>query len=164
MNTPTAIIENVFSGSLCRIRKFETLNGLRYCLTVFSLSDYKHLHFPHDEYEMLIAKLHACLSTHTILPIACNSNVLSIKQEPFDGDFKINFGEHRMTIGSLTAYGLVKTAFFSDVSYANKKQFTCDSKWDICICKTCPAFSRLIDFESTALKLFARRKLKNLIS
>lgn len=32
--------------------------------------------------------------------------------------------------------------------------FTCDSKWGICTCKTFPVFSRLIEYEARAQRLF----------
>lgn len=37
------------------------------------------------------------------------------------------------------------------------------SNRDICTCKTCPVFSRLVDFESCAQELFAQRKTENII-
>lgn len=166
MSIPTAIREYAFSGSLCRIREFETLDGLRYCLTVFSLSDYKYLHLPHDDYKLLISKLYALLSTQAIYPTASNSDVLNIKQIPFDGDFKIEIGRHmRLTIGSVTAFGLVKSTPFTDfdVFSNNKNRFTCDSKWDICICKECPVFTRLVEYEESAQKLFSVRRPVNVI-
>lgn len=83
MELSTAINECAFSGSLCRIQKFETVDGMRYCLTIFSLSDYKHLHFPHDEYKWLIDKLYTlhCMQTKvpTVATIAAGaSNLLTI--------------------------------------------------------------------------------------
>lgn len=144
MSTPTAITEYAFSGSLCRIRKFETVDGSRCCITIFSLSNYKHLHFPHDEYMWLIIKLNELYSTQTRLPTASNSDVLTVRQLPFDGDFKIKFGIRSLIIGPVTAFGIVNTTPFTNV---DKNQFICEAKWDICTCKTCPAFKRLIDFE-----------------
>lgn len=163
---PNAITEYAFSGSLCRIREFETADGLRYCLTIFSLSDYKHLHFPHNEYNCLIKKLYALQSTQSILPSASKLNVcMVVKLIPFDCDFKIKFGNHNLTIGPVTAIGLVRTAPFDDVDVfsVNKKPFTCDSKWDICTCNSCPVFKRLIEFEACVLRRFSHRRPKNVI-
>lgn len=162
MSIPSVINEFAFSGSLCRIREFRTADGSHFCLTIFSLSDYKHLHFPHDEYKLLIAKLYAQLSAHAIFPTACNSTMMSIKEQAFSGNFKVNFGGHRLTITPLTAFNLVKTTPFSNVFSAddhNTKLLTCDTKWDICTCKTCPVFSRLIEFEVSALKRFSHQLL-----
>lgn len=164
---PTAISEYAFSGSLCRISEFETLNGLRYCLTIFSLGDYKHLHFPHDEYKCIISKLQALQSPQAMLQTAINSdeNAPSIMQRPFDCDFKIKFGIHSLNIGPVTAFGLVKTAPFTDVDgfSVDMNQFSCDSKWDICTCKTCPVFKLLIDCEAAAVKETPQRRPENLI-
>lgn len=176
VSIPSVTSEYAFSGSLCRICEFETIDGSRYCVTIFSLSDYKHLHFPHDEYKMLIRKLCALLSTQAI---AAHDNStgqksddsrLTIEQLPFNGDFKIRFGILTMTIGSVTAFGLLKTTPFifendnnnNNVS-ANEKHFMCDPKWDICTCKSCPVFSRLIDFEAAAREHFPNYETKNII-
>lgn len=161
MSAPCAITEYAFSGSLCRIREFETSDGLRYCLTVFNLSNFDYLHFPHDEYRCLINQLHAHQSTQAILLSAINSDVhklndcmLSVKHTPFVDDFKIKLGVHDLKVGIVTVFGLLKTAPFAiDVSVTNHKQFTCDREWDICACKSCPIFKHLIDCESTAYKL-----------
>lgn len=51
---PTVKAEYAFSGSLCRICEFKTADCVRYCITIFSLSNYKYLHFPHEEYKLLI--------------------------------------------------------------------------------------------------------------
>lgn len=102
MSAPTTTTEYAFSGSLCRIREFQSLDGTHYCLTVFSLSDYKHLHFPHDEYKWIITKLYAFLSTPAMQSHVADSDVLTIKQHPFDGDFKINFGNESLKIGPVT--------------------------------------------------------------
>lgn len=165
MNTPTAINEYVFSGSLCHIREFETDDGLHYCLTVFSLYDYKYLHLPHDEYKYLINKLSEAYSTQTRLPITSKSDVLSIKQLPFNDEFKIKFENRSLTIGPVTAFGLLNTSPFANVDvYSDcKNRFICDSKWDICICKKCPAFKRLVDFEAFAATRFSQRRLENVI-
>lgn len=166
MDTPSSISEYAFSGSLCRIHQFKTADGMRYCLTVFSLSDYKHLHFPHEEYKWIICKLYALLSTPAILPSAKYSeSVLTIKQLPFVDNFKIIFGTHCLTIGPVTAFGLVNSTPFADIDVfsVGKKHFTCDPKWDICTCKTCPVFKRLIDFEATALMRFLQRRPENVI-
>lgn len=166
MCIPTRISEYAFSGSLCRIREFETLDGLRYCINIFSLSDYKHLHFPHYEYKYLVSKLYACQSTQAIFQSAyksyeqkLNVSVLKILHSPFNSDFKIKFGENSLTVGPVTAFGIVKTAPFRDVDIfsVNMNQFTCDSKWDICACKTCPVFRRLIEYEATAVMRWLRR-------
>lgn len=162
---PVKITEFAFSGSLCRICEFKTVDGLRYCLKIFSLSNYKHLHFPHFEYKWIIGKLHALQSTQTIFPTAYNSDgVLTIKQQqqPFINDFKIKFGTHCLTIGPVTAFGLVKTAPFTDFSNIGAN-FTCDPKWDICACKRCSVFKRLIEYESSALKEFQHRRPENVI-
>lgn len=165
MSIPTTISEYAFGGSLCRISKFKTVDGARYCLTIFSVSDYKHLHFPHDEHKWLIIKLNALLSTQAILPNASKSDALSIKQLTIDGDFKIKFGIHSLTIGPVTAFGLVKTTPFDDVnvSTTNKNHLTCDSKWDICTCKTCPVFKRQTDFEAAALVKYSYHRPENVI-
>lgn len=165
MSVPTTTTEYAFSGSLCRIREFQTLDGSQFCLTVFSLSDYKHLHFPNDEYKWLIGKLYALLSTPAIKPHTSNSDVLAIKQHAFDGDYKIKFGNESLTLGPVTAFGLVKTIPFADIDVfsINKNQTVCDSKWDICTCKTCPVFERLIEFESTAATRFPERRPKSVI-
>lgn len=169
---PIAITEYAFSGSLCYIREFQTDEGLRYCLTVFSLSNYKHLHFPHDEYEYVVNKLNAFLSTKAIFPTANNSveNVMSIvrlpSDEPFDADIKIKFGnQQRLTVGPITAIGLVKTSPFVDVNFSseNKNRFTCAAFADICTCKLCPAYKRLTDFETSALLKYPHRKPENVI-
>lgn len=162
MSTPTGTKEYAFGGSLCCIREFETADGLRFCLTIFSLSDYRHLHFPHDEYKCLIDKLQARLYTETVFHREVNSDELSIKQRSFDGDLKVKFGTQSLTIGSLTAFGLAKTTPFSVVFSDNKNQFACDSKWDICACKACPVFLRLSDYEAAALMRF-HRKPENVI-
>lgn len=164
----TAIREYAFSGSLCCIREFETVDGLRYCLIIFSLSDYRHLHFPHEEYKNIISKLYALQSTHAILhnTSVSNPDVLTVKQIPFNNDFKIKFGIHGLTVGPVTAFGLVKTSPFTDVdvfSSVNKNHFTCDSEWDICTCKTCPVFKRLIEFEATAVMKFPQPRPENVI-
>lgn len=172
MSKPTSVAEYAFSGSLCRVRKFQTVDGMRYCLTVFSLSDYKQLHFPHEEYKWLISKLYAFISTQAILKTVNNSDVqklsesvLTVNQIPFDDDFKIKFGNKHLTIGPVTAFGLVNTTPFTDIDVfsTNNNNFTCDSKWDICTCKTCPVFKRLIDFEATALIKFSQCKPVNAI-
>lgn len=159
--------EYVFSGSLCRIREFKTLDCVRYCITIFSLSDYRHLHFPHEEYKWVIKKLYVLLSPQSIAPDSSMffDSSLSVKQLPFNGDFKIKFGVHNLTIGPVTAFGLVKTApfTFSDIFSINKNRFNCDQKWDICICKMCPIFSRMLNFEESAREIFPLRKAENVI-
>lgn len=165
MNIPTTITEYAFSGSLCRIRKFDTIDGSRYCLTIFSLYDYKQLHLPHDEYKYILAKLYALQSTSSIVQNSVcnlNENMPSVKQLPFDEALKIKFGKYSMTIGPVTASGLVMTMPFDDIdvfSITKSDNFTCDSKWDICACKMCPAFLRLLDFEAAA----AVRKPQNVL-
>lgn len=159
--------EYAFSGSLCHIREFETVDRVCFCLTIFSISDYKHLHFPHEEYKLLIKKLYVLLSPQSISP-ACftvGDSSLSVKQLPFNGDFKIKFGIHALTIGPVTAFGLVKTAPFTfvDVFSINKNKFVCDSKWDICTCKNCPVFNRLVDVEAATQKIFPHRKPESVI-
>lgn len=168
--TPSTTKEYAFSGSLCRIREFETADGLCYCLTTFSLADYKHLHFPHDEYKCLIRKLYALLSTQALLPIASNSDApkLCIKQRlPLDDGFKIKFGGGCLNIGPVTAFGLVNTSPFESVDVffsVNKNNFACDPKRDVCICATCPVFKRLIDFEAAAaLKIFSEQNPQNVV-
>lgn len=172
ISEPKTITEHVFSGSLCRTREFETSDGKRYCLIVFSLSDYKHLHFPHDEFKYLVDKLYALQSIQSISPSKSSSDVqksddilLSIKQQPFVDNFKIKFGIHSLTIGSITAFGLVKTTPFDDVHVfaVNKNNFKCDPKWDICICKNCPVFKQLIDFEATAKVKFSQKRPQDVI-
>lgn len=143
-----------FSGSLCRIREFQTFDGSRYCLTVFSLANYKHLHFPHDEYHKLISELYALLSTRAILPNVQKSkiNALSIKPILFDTAFKIVFGGNYLIIEQVTAFGLVNTSPFDkiDVFSINENHLTCDPELDICTCQTCPVFKRLVDFQAAA--------------
>lgn len=157
VSKPTVMREYAFSGSLCRIREFETLDGLRYCITIFSLSNYKKLHFPHDEYKMLMCKIPTLLSVQTIAIfnnstwLKSNESKLSVELIPFNDDFKIKFGIYHLTIGPVTAFGLLKTTPFTSDHFAftEEKPFTCDSKWDICVCKSCPIFKRLVDFELT---------------
>lgn len=165
MSAPTNNSEYTFSGSLCRVREFQTLDGTHYCLTVFSLSDYKHLHFPHDEYKWIITKLYAFLATPAIKSQGVNSNVLTIKQQSFEGDFKIKFGNVSLAIGPVTAFGIVKTSPFTDVDVfgVNNDKMTCDAKWDICTCQTCPVFRRMCDFETSAREIFSHRKLENVV-
>lgn len=169
MCAPTAIAEYVFSGSLCRIRKFETYDGLRYCITIFSVSDHKHLHFAYEEYKLLISKLYMLLTTQTTLPPTKTTNntnaQINITQLPFDGEVKITFEKNCLTIGPVTAFGLLSTMPFTDfdVSSDSKKHLTCDSKWDICICKTCQVFKRMCDFEARACELFPHRKTENIV-
>lgn len=172
MNAPVAIAGYAFSGSLCRIRKFETMDGNRYCITIFNLSDYKHLHFAHDEYKWIICKLHMLLSTQTIYSTCTNTSTINksrvqfnIRQIPFNGDFKIKFGKQNFTIGLVTAFGLVKTTPFVDidVSSVSKMCFTCDSNWDICICETCSVFRRMCDFEASAREFFSHPKPVNVV-
>lgn len=164
---PTVKAEYVFSGSLCRIREFKTADCVRYCITIFSLSNYKYLHFPHEEYKLLIKKLYALLSPQSFSSTSSSAfnSSLSVKQLPFNNEFKIKFGEHNLTIGSVTAFGLVKTAPFTfvDVFSINKNRFSCDPKWDICTCKMCPVFSRLIDFEKRAREIFPHREPESVI-
>lgn len=172
MSTPTAIKEFAFSGSLCRVSEFETEDEVRYCLTIFSISDYKHLHFPHDEYKWLICKLYALQSPHTISPTLDSSmqksvdSALAVEQLPFNCELKIKFGTQRnLSVGAVTAFGLVKTAPFTDIDIfsINKNPFECDPKWDICTCKVCPVFNRLRLFEASVLERFARHGLENVI-
>lgn len=177
MSIPSAVTEYAFSGSLCRIHAFETKDETRFCLSMFNLSDYKHLHFPHDEYKCLIGKLYALLCTRTTIATAFPANpfmqklidnALSVKQIPFDGDYKIKFGDRSLTIGPVTAFGLVKTAPFTDVDVfsiisTSKEYITCDPKWDICICGKCSVFKRLIDFESATAIRFSLHKPENVI-
>lgn len=159
--------EYAFSGSLCRIREFKTVNDVRYCITIFSLSDCKYLHFPHEEYKLLIKKLYTHLSPQSISSTSSTTflSSLSVKQLPFNGEFKIKFCEHNLTIGPVTAFGLVKTSPFAfvDIFSINRNRFTCDPKWDICTCKMCPVFSRLIDFEKSAREIFPQRKPESVI-
>lgn len=158
---PCSTTVHAFSGSLCRVQSFKTVDGLRFCLVIFSLSDYKHLHFPHEEYKWLISNLYALQSVQTILPTVNNTHeqklndgVLSVKHQPFINDFKIKFGDHSLTVGPVTAFGLVKTTPFADVDVFHVNQFTCacDPKWDICTCGKCPAFKYLVEYEATAVK------------
>lgn len=154
---PTEINEYAFSGSLCRIREFETSDGPRFCLTIFSLSDYKHLHFPHSEYKWLIDKIHACLSPNQAqFHVTDNSDISSIlKQITFEGDFKVKYEGCSLIIGALTAIGLGNTSPFSDLQHVvNKKRLACNIKWDICTCKAYPVFIRLREFEASAQRLF----------
>lgn len=166
-SNPVVETECAFSGSLCRIREFETVDETRYCLTIFSLSNYEHLHFPHEEYQCLIKKLNAHLSPNTIWPNVdtVNDHEPHVSQLPFEDDLKIKFGVHNLAVGPVTTLGLVKTAPFTytDAFSINESRFKCDPKWDICTCGMCPVFNRLIDYESKALKLFARRKASNVI-
>lgn len=167
MRTPTAITEYACSGSLFRIQEFITADGLRYCLTIFSLSDYNHLHFSHDEYKLFIRKLIARLSMQARL--SAESNACDHKLNDIDlsitcgADIKIQLDEkYNLIIGSVTAFGLANTIPFADIGF-NKKQLTCNFKWDICTCKTCPVFSRLIEYESKCKRLFGYCKPKNIV-
>lgn len=142
----TKIIKYAFSGSLCHIREFKTADGSRYCLTTFNLADYTHLHFPHDEYKYLLSQLRILLSTQTVLPTVSNlDNALSIKQLPFNDDFKIKLRSECLNIGPVTAFGLVNTSPFDNVD-----NFACDPKLDICTCGMCPVFKRLVDSTDSA--------------
>lgn len=169
MSIPTTTTVYAFSGSLCRIHEFETADGLRYCVTIFSLDDYKHLHFPHDEYKCLMSKLYAHLSTQAILPtpttINSDTSKLSVNRQSPD-DFKIKFGSNCLNIGSVTALGLVNTSPFNNVdvySIMKKNPLACDLKLDICTCTMCPVFKRLVDYEATVLMRFPDRKPENVI-
>lgn len=162
---PISIKEYAFSGSICRIREFQTDDGLRYCLTTFSLYDYKHLHFPHYEYRYITQNLYALQSAYAILPTAYHSNELSIIQLPFDGTYKIKFGADTLKFGPVTSFGIIKSAPFADIDIfsINRTSFTCDDKWDICTCQNCPVFKRLVDFEKAALLKFSNRSIETLI-
>lgn len=161
VSIPSVTREYAFSGSLCCIREFEIMDGSRYCLTIFSLADYKTLHFPHDEYKILMRKLSEHLSTQTIAASKKSNDCrLSVEQLPFNGDYKIKIGIWNMAIGTLTAFGLLKTMPFTNVI---DNSVTCDSKWDICACKSCPVFQRLKDFETAANEYIAYRKPENII-
>lgn len=171
MGAPSTITEYAFSGSLCRIREYKTIDGPRHCLTIFSLSNYRQLHFSHDEYKYLICKLYALQCMRAMTPSACNSDVqqlngcmLEIKQ-PSPFDFQIRYGAYKLTIGSVTAFGIVKTSPFDDIDVfsVNNDQFIYDSKWDICTCGMCPASTRLIEFEATAMMWFSQRRPDNVI-
>lgn len=169
MSKPSSTAEYAFSGSLCNICSFETEDGIRYCLTIFSLSDYRQLHFPHDEYKHLIDKLNMLLSTHEILPdvqkINYCASVLTIKQITSVGDFKIKFGDCRINIGPITTFGLVKVSPFVSVNnFAGRENnFTCNAKWDICTCGKCPVFKRLLSYEEAAKEKYPNRRLENVI-
>lgn len=91
--------------------------------------------------------------------------MLTIKQLPFDGDFKIKFGSDSLIIEPVTAYGLMKTNPFADIDVfsVNKNPIVCDFKWDICVCKACPVFKRLIEFESNAVIRYPECRLENVI-
>lgn len=158
VNEPTILSECAFSGSLSLVRQYETSDGLRFCLTIFNLYDYNHLHFPHDEYKLLIGYLYALQSTQTISPSKNGLDVqtfkehfLKIKRCSMNGSFKIKFGKYSLTFGPITAFGLVKTSPFSevDVFFTNNAQhFTCIPECDICVCKKCPIFKRVVEFEA----------------
>lgn len=167
MGAPTSTKEYAFSGSLCCIREFEIMDGSRYCITVFSVSDYKQLHFPHEEYNILTSKLRALQSPQSVMPTTNTSagqKSLTIQQpSTFDGDFKIKLGHFNLTIGPVTSFGILKTSPFDDAAVANQKHFTCDSKWDICTCKSCPIFKRLIDYKANAKKKFMNRKTESIV-
>lgn len=174
VNVSATISEHAFSGSLCRIREFETVDGKRYCLTVFNLGNYKHLHFPHYEYRCLVQKLNVLLTTQAILHASCytdeeklNGHAMTIQQLPHNGDFKIKFGIHRLQIGIVSAIGLVNFSPFdasaSDTVSSVENHKTCDSQLDICVCKTCPVFLRLCDFEAAVLKRYPHRTSMNII-
>lgn len=147
-STPNTIKEYAFSGSLCRIREFETLDGKRYCITIFSLSDYRHLHFPHEEYESLTCQLRTLLSEQAVTPTQYNETV--------------KLGDYGLTIGPVSAFGTLKTSPFIDVD-ENDSAITCDSKWDICTCTMCPIFNQLTAYEARAKEIFGHRKHKNII-
>lgn len=157
-----SIIENeyAFSGSLCRIRQFETMNGMRYCITIFSLCDYKQVHFTHYEYKYLIQKLYAQLNTRSIHPAANDyENAIDVIYSPTNNKFKINLGAFNVIISPVTAFGLVMTMPFNDVNVFsdNTGLSTCHSNIDICSCRTCPLFKRLIDFEAAAIDRFGSK-------
>lgn len=176
VSIPSVTKEYAFSGSLCRICEFETIDGSRYCITIFSLSDYKSLHFSHEEYKIFMHKLCVLLATQAITALdtsigpKSDDSKLSIEQLPFNGDFKIKFGFMNMTIGPVTAFGLLKTTPFTfdgnninNCVTANEKHFTCDPKWDICACKSCPVYKRLNDFEAAAKEIIPNSKTENII-
>lgn len=165
---PYVETEYVFSGSLCRVREFTTDDGKRFCITIFSLYDYKYLHFPHEEYKYIARRLYALQVDRAIahrVYDSLNEKNLRITHSPIGGEVEIKLGTMCLTIGPVTAFGIVKTMPFTDIDVfsVNKTSFTCDSKLDICTCKSCPAFKRLRDFESAALEQFGPRKLENVI-
>lgn len=165
MRKPTAINVYAFGGSLCRVREFKTDDGSRFCLTIFSLSSYNYLHFPHDVYEMLIRRLHMHIYKRAIdIPTTSKSNLLNIKELTAAGNFEIKFAGYCMSVGVLTAIGLENTSPFSNAAfYTDGKPFSCERKWDICTCQKCPVFIRLLDFEMSARELLAQRKAVNVI-
>lgn len=154
------ILEYAFSGSLCRIREFKTFDGLRYCLSIFSLSDHKRIHYPHDEYAWLVKKLLLHVSPQAIHPTSYSDDRQKLNdieltiQHALYNDIKIKCGKKCLTVGIVTAFGLVRTAprylvaneFLNDV----ENVLACDPKWDICTCKNCPVFSRLREYELIA--------------
>lgn len=109
--------------------------------------------------------LYVLLSTSAIKPTTDNSNVLTIKQQPFDGDFKIKFGSDSLTLRSTIAFWFIQTTPFDNINVfsVNKDKIVCSVKWDICTCQTCPVFKRLIEFESAVVIKFPERILKNII-
>lgn len=168
MSKPTVIHKHAFGGSLCCIREFQTTYGIRCCLTIFSLSDYKILHFPHYEYKCIINTIFTHLSTETKInnPNDSDVQVFTIKQLPF-GELKIKIGEYTLKVGPVSAFGLLKHTPLSDFDSFTDKSATnwnvCDSKWDICICKTCPVFKRLIEYEARARQITRQSKPQNVL-
>lgn len=133
--------KHVFSGSLCRIRQFQPE---RYCLTIFSLGDKKHLHFSHEEYFYLIENLYNYILPKIIsLKHLNNPNDLLIEQLILQKGLKIDFEKFSLHIGPITLFGLVYTAPFLPVL-----KYECNEKWDICICGLCDCYKRLLDFEA----------------
>lgn len=134
---------------------------MRYCLTIFNISDSKHLHFPHDEYKLLCRKLYALQSTRTIFP--SGSDLVRVKEQLHG--FKIKFGSYTMRIGPVTAIGLVNTTPFTDVDVFSsiKPDFTCIPELDLCVCKSCPVFKRLYDLEAVVLNVPEPPRLKNVL-
>lgn len=182
---PIKTTEHAFSGSLCRISEYETDDGMRYCLKTFSPTGREHLnfpspeygvyndlHFPHDEYKYIIRRLYALLSMRAISPTQIetdaqkiNINLLSVKQLPLSDAFEIKFGKDCLAIGPVSAIGLVNTSPFADIDVFSviKNDFKCDPEWEICICKTCPAFKRLTEIESAVVKRIGCKKLVDVI-
>lgn len=153
MSAPTAMREFAFSGSINRVREYKTeMDGSRYCITVFSLHDYKYLHFPHEEYMELISKLYAATSPQTLaINTIPKKTSLIINQIPFTENFELRFGCYKLQIGPVTAFGIIRTAPFGDYCIQgndySSRSLTCMPKYDICVCGSCTVLKRLTDFE-----------------
>lgn len=146
---PFAIKTYAFGKSLCRIREFETLDGSRYCLTLFRLYDYKYLHLPHEEYMHTINKIRKLYTPHAFWHLEIRDDPDITVKQLSNGQYNIKFGCISMHFGKGTAYWLQCSAPFLD-----KRPITCCVQLDVCACEMCPAFDRLIKYEVATKRIF----------